>query len=297
MVARGVSQFPVTRARWIVLPPFRHDIAWRNAVATAVTRAGLRLYDLDAAPGVPPPNDSNDVILTADARQAAAAGVTAEAVAGLITGSGMRLYGNEAPDELPAHTTIVTELMGAIELLPADRVFRNVDFASEPVEILSGLMLHRPPPEMAPLLSPRLQALTDAVALLDPEQPHATWAPELFNYDSRKVPGGTRGQLDLTGRPRFMITGPYIAMPKGRWRATYRLTFDDRGSRPRFRIDWGSQADFVSEEFVPGRAGVFEIAQEYIWTEPAPCELRIIVLEGVFDGRMTFSGAQIARID
>lgn len=286
----------MSRARWIVVPPFQHDIVWREAVATAVAEAGLRLHDLDAAPDNAPLNDARAIILTADANQALAAGVPDEALVGLIAGSGLRLNGDEAPDALPPHIVALTDLMGRIGLLPPARVFREADFVSGAVEILPELFLRRPATPHTPALSPRLEAVQAAVALLDPAHPQAIWAPDLFNYDSRIVPGGTRGQLDLTGRPRFMITGPYITLPAGKWRATYRLTFDAKGSRPRFRLDWGAQDDFISEEFSPGRPGVFEIVQEYDWVQPAPCELRVVVMEGVFEGRMTFSGARIERI-
>ena len=296
MVARRVSSSSSSHARWIVVPPFRHDAAWRAAVASAVAEAGLRLHDLDADPQHAPLGDPKAVILTADANQPLAAGIPPEALAGLIAGPGMRLDGDEAPDALPRHVAVYTELMGRIDLLPAHRLFRNGDFASGAVEIFPGLRLHRPAIAPSTPLSPRLQALTEAVALLDPASPKAVWAPDLFNYDSRIVPGGTRGQLDLTGRPRFMITGPYITMPPGRWRATYRLTFDAKGSRPRFRVDWCGQTDFLSKEFVPGRPGVFEIVQDYVWTERSPSELRVVLMEGVFDGRMTFSAVEIERI-
>ena len=291
-----MSRSSSSHARWIVLPPFHDDVVWRAAVANAVTEAGLRLHDLDADPLHAPFDDPQVVILTADAQQPLAVGAPAEAVACLISGSGMRLDGVEAPDALPPLIPFLTDLMGRIDLLPPGRIFRHTDFAKGPIEILPQVHLHRPAPSPATPLSPRLTAVQAAVALLDPAHPRATWAPDLFNYDSRIVPGGTRGQLDLTGRPRFMITGPYITMPPGRWRATYRLTFDAKGSRPRFRVDWGGQTDFLSEEFVPGRPGVFEIVQDYVWTERSVCELRVVVMEGVFDGRMTFSGAEIERV-
>jgi len=292
-----VSSPSYLKARWVVIPPFRHDTAWQAALATAVAEAGLTLHNFETASSDAPINDPQAVILTVDACQPLAAGVPAEALAGLLTGPGLHLEGDEAPDALPVHIATFSDLIGRIGLLPADRVFRAADFASGSVEVLSGVKLQRPNlAPVAPPLSPRLQAVSEAFALLDPARPQATWAPELFNYDSRTIPGGSPGQLDLTGRLRFMITGPYITLPPGRWRATYRLIFDKPGSRLRFRIDWGSQSDFVSEEFTPGRPGVFEIVQDYVWTERAPCELRVIVLEGVFDGRMTFSGAEIKRV-
>ncbi|MGO4410927.1 MULTISPECIES: hypothetical protein [unclassified Brevundimonas] len=292
-----MSQPLSSTARWIVVPTFRNDIAWRAAVVAAAAEAGLRLHDLDAFPQDAPLSDPGTVILTADAQRAVEAGVTALHLAGLIAAPGMRLSDADDPDAPPPHIAVLTDLMARTALLPPDRLFRSADFDAGPVEVLPGVKVHRPAPAPTDTpLSPRLRAVTEAVALLDPARPQAVWAPELFNYDSRTVPGGARGQLDLTGRPRFMITGPYITLPPGRWRATYRLTFDAKGSRPRFRVDWGSQTDFISKEFTPGRAGVFEIVQEYDWTERAPCELRIIVLEGVFDGRMTFSGAQISRV-
>lgn len=290
-----MSLLSPSSARWIIIPPFRNNLAWRAAVVAAATEASLRVHDLDVDASHAPFDDARAIILTSDPQAALNAGVTVQALAGIIAEPGMRLAGDEDPNALPSDIAALTDLMARSGLLPADRTFRSADFAAGPIEVLPGVKVRRPAAAVdAP--SPRLRAVVEATRLLDPAHPEATWAPELFNYDSRTVPGGTCGQLDLTGRPRFMITGPYITLPPGQWRATYRLTFDAKGSRPRFRVDWGSQADFVSKEFVPGRAGVFEITQDYVWTERAPCELRIVVMEGVFDGRMTFSGARIERI-
>lgn len=283
-------------ASWVVVPPFRHDQAWRAAVIKAAEAAGRPVYDLDAAPEAAPMDDAGAVLLTSDASLPARAGAPAEAVAGLIA-PGIRLDPGEDPDALPQDIRILTDLISRMAILPPERIFRGRDFVAGAVEIIPGLALTPPAAVPEPLLSPRHQALTDAVALLDPLQPRATWAPDLFNYDSRSVAGGDRGDLDLTGRPRFLLFGPYIVLPTGRWRATYRLTFDERGSRHRFRVDWGRVEDWLFEEFVPGRAGVYEITQDYTLSAPAPAEIRIILMEAVFDGRVTFSGAEISRVD
>ena len=283
-------------ASWVVVPPFHNDAAWRAAIVEAAQAAGRQMHDLDATPEGPTTYAPDVIVLTSDASRPLQAGAPAEAIAGLLTESGIRLDPHEDPEALPQYIRLLTEQIARLGQLPASRIFRRQDFAGGAVEILPGFMLTPPAASSKPPLTPRLRAVTDAVALLDPARPRATWAPDLFNYNSRVVAGGSRGDLDLTGRPRCLLAGPYIVLPAGRWRATYRLTFDDRGSRVRIRVDWGGVEQFLSEEFVPGQPGVFEITQEYDWLEDGPAEIRLILMEGVFDGRMTFSGAEIERI-
>lgn len=282
-------------ASWVVVPPFHHDATWRSAVGQAVQAAGRRVHDFEMAPEGAPTHDPEAVIITSDASQPVMAGAPAEAIAGLI-GSGVRLDPNEDPDALPYHIRALTGQIAQMGLLPPERLFRRRDFAAGAVEILPGIMLRPPAVSPEPPPSPRLRALADAVELLDPARPQAFWSPELFLYNSRIVSGGSPGELDLTGRPRYLVFGPYVALPAGRWRATYRLTFDEKGSRLPFRLNWGRVEHFASEDFVPGRAGVFEIIQEFTWTELDPAEIRIIQLEGVFDGRMIFSGVEVSRV-
>lgn len=283
-------------ASWIVIPPFHHDAVWRTAVVEAAQAAGRRVHDFDAMPTGAPTQDPDVIILTADAAIPIQAGAPAEMIAGLLVNPGIRLDLDEDPDALPQHIRALTGLIAQIGLLPPERIFRRRDFASGAVEILPGFTLNSPTAPTSPPASPRLKAVASAVELLDPAHPQATWAPDLFNYNSRIVSGGSQGDLDLTGRSRCLIAGPYIVLPAGRWRATYRLTFDERGSQIRFRVDWGGVEAFLTEEFVPGRPGIFEITQEFDWAEPGPSELRLILLEGVFDGQVTFSGARIERI-
>jgi hypothetical protein len=284
-------------ASWVVVPPFHHDAAWRASVIEAVRAAGRRAYDYEIAPVGAPVHDPEVVIITADATQPIMAGAPAEAIAGLIVGVGVRLDPGEDPDALPHHIRALTAQIAQMGLLPPERLYRRGDFAAGAIEILPGIMLQPPAAgaELPP--SPRRRALADAVALLDPATPQAFWAPDLFLYESRLTPGGGPGDLDLTGRPRHLVCGPSIALPAGRWRATYRLTFDQSGGQLPFRLGWGRFEELESEDFVPGRPGVFEIVQEFIWTETAPAEIRISQLGGAFDGRMTFSGVKVSRVD
>ena len=285
---------PLVGARWIVVPPFRGDAAWRAAAAEAASRAGFQVYDAESMADGFPIHDRQAVIIAADAAIAFASGAPGENIRLIISGPGAA--NPQTLSETGPQVAPITNLMARAALAPPDRIFRYPDFSGGPLNIFEDIPMHAPAPEPDLPMTDYLAALTEAVQLLDPATPAAKWRPALFNYDSRRAPDGAAGELDLTGRPRFMITGPYITLPPGNWRAVYRLTFDEPGSRARFRLDWGSQTEYLSEEFTPGRAGVFEIAQDYVWNEAAPAELRVVALEGIFDGRMTFHGADVSRI-
>lgn len=125
-----------------------------------------------------------------------------------------------------------------------------------------------------------------------------TWSPELFSYDVKCVDLARSGQpFDITGKPRFLISGPYVTMPTGFWKAKITLGFDDGASRSRFRIDWGEVESYQSQEFHPGRPGFFEIVMSHQWVDAAPAEVRLVQLEGVFDGHVTFAGVEITAGD
>ena len=125
-----------------------------------------------------------------------------------------------------------------------------------------------------------------------------TWSPEIFSYDVKCVDLARSGQpFDITGKPRFLISGPYVTMPTGFWKAKIMLGFDDGASRSRFRIDWGEVESYQSQDFYPGRPGCFEIVMSHQWVEAAPAEVRLVQLEGVFDGHVTFGGVEITAGD
>lgn len=288
----------MTKARWVVIPPFHDDFTWRNIVTQEVVKAGQRIYDYDAAPATAPLLDPQTVLITADVQNALNAGAKAEAIAVIISGRGIRLPDDYTRDGPHPHVAFLTELMAKCHLIPGDRVFRAVELSEQPVQILENIWLtNSVGSEKNIQLPSHLAALNQAVSILDPGVTCAEWLPPLFNYDSRLADDGVAGDLDLTGRPRFLISGPYITLPPARWRAIYRLEFDGAGSRPRFRLDWGMQDNYGSQDFTPGRAGLFQITHEYVWPQSAPVELRVVLLEGVFHGRMRFHGARVTRVD
>lgn len=105
---------------------------------------------------------------------------------------------------------------------------------------------------------------------------------------------GTRF-IDLTGRPRFLVFGPYIAMPIGRWTARARFSINEEGIGRQFRLDWGTQSEWSEQMFKTDRPGIFEMELTYEWKAPAPSEIRMVIMEGCFSGEAAFMGAEIRR--
>lgn len=285
-----MSAATTSRARWIILPTVRGREAWRTAIVAGAQAGGLRLVDWDSARQADAANDPAAIILTKDADAARAAGAAAERTTVLLGTGAPDLDAVPAGADRNALLLHTTQFMARAEAFPASRAVCAQDLNGAPVELAPGLGVVPPEDRVPSDLSRNLELYGRSDAAV-------TWGPSFFTYDARNADQGPKtGEMDLTGRPRFLIHGPYIVMPPGRWKAVFRLSFDRPGSRVRFRLDWGGQTEYDSEEFTPGRPGLFEIEMDYVWREPAPAEFRILTLEGVFDGRLTFGGVKVSRI-
>jgi hypothetical protein len=132
-----------------------------------------------------------------------------------------------------------------------------------------------------------------------PPQPglETTWSERIFQYDERAARDWeAAGKLDITGRPRILVYGPYLALPAGVWKARVRFAVDEQASKREFRIDWGAPADFKSTSVSPKEPGVYEVEMEHSWPDSAMAEIRLLVMEGAFDGRLDFLGATVSYV-
>lgn len=120
------------------------------------------------------------------------------------------------------------------------------------------------------------------------------WLPENFWYDMREAELRERvNRMDVAGRARDLVWGPYVALPAGRWRVTSRLFFDRWACRHRFRFEFGSSKDAVHHEFTPGREGLYELSLEHAWANPLKAEVRVIMVESSLGGVFEFEGAVV----
>lgn len=277
--------------RWIIIPPCPDRPDWIAALQTKGVELGLTVVDIDADA------TTGDLMVASDAAKALQAGVEPHNLAVIFSDMGIlapEIDGAPITDKLHAAVRLSSERLRRAQQLPADRLFPAQRFDVGPVEILPGLTLARP--ASTATSTPRNRALVQAARVYADSQAH--WRGEIFNYTSQTVRHDEdRTTIDLTGRARFLIFGPYLTMPAGRWKAVIRLGFDQAAARFQYRADWGEQETYGSHMFRPGREGMYDLEMEYEWTKPSACEMRLLVLEGVFDGEVTFMGVQLSRAD
>lgn len=279
---------------WLIIPPCADRNDWLAAVTPQAEAAGFSV--VSAKPDAKDAPIGKTLILSRDADEARKAGALPKDVAVILSDSGPLLPEIEVSDE-PAqrHSAVrnASELTRRGHTFPPDRIFLAESFDGTPVEVLPGLKLLRPnasPP------SHRNRALKEAFSLYATAQ--SFWGCEVFDINAKAVRyDDERAVLDLTGRPRILIFGPYIVLPAGRWKAVVRLGFSTPAAKHLYRTDWGTQELYTSYEFRPGREGLFRIGFEYDWDRPAASEFRLLLLEGAFDGEVIFYGVEITRLD
>lgn len=139
-----------------------------------------------------------------------------------------------------------------------------------------------------------------ALALYDQLPPPvgagAVWGADLFSYPVGKGFDGGQPDMDLTGRARIIVHGPHLELPPGVWRAEVRFAIDPRGAPIRFRFDWGVGDDMVVSNPLIRNPGLYRLSLTRRWLEPGAAQVRIWLMQGVFDGRFEFQGCTVERV-
>lgn len=274
MVKSSVIQ--KTPERWIILPHSRDQHAWRHVIDTELKKEAT--------------GDGSTYRFTDSVAEALASGADYDSIAAIISTVGPgdpALLAN--PDTRHTEVAQRTRLASDLIRLPPDRIFGPTDFHAGAVELFFDLTVAAPKIHATPYET----ALAFALESFGRARHSATWRRDLFSYPRPPIAGDPPHTFDLTGRPKFVVFGPYLTMPVGRWTARFDLIFDAPATRHRFRADWGGVTEFQSVEFRPERPGRYQIELTHEWAEAAPCELRFLALEGIFEGKVMFDGAQI----
>jgi hypothetical protein len=117
------------------------------------------------------------------------------------------------------------------------------------------------------------------------------WEPDLF-YVADDRPDAPRrpaiGPIDLTGRARFLVFGPYINLPPGPWSATIVAAFSAEAAGYSFIVEVAAGTQLAYERVQPTGEQVIETNLQFAIGNSVdqPVEIRIVIERAAFDGRM-----------
>ena len=104
--------------------------------------------------------------------------------------------------------------------------------------------------------------------------------------------------VDVTGRARCLLYGPYIMVPAGRWAANVVLACSKEVSGMAFTVEILSGSERLGgARLQPDSAGVFEVAISFTVEKSSalPLEIRIFNERAAFDGRLGLASVTLIQ--
>ena len=144
-----------------------------------------------------------------------------------------------------------------------------------------------------------LKKVADPYSALKPGVPlrTAVWPPEVFSDWDR--PGQfVKGPIRLVGGVRFIVCGPYLHLPRGRWKA--QIFFEVGGNKSGNKL----YSDILAGgELITGiitalpKNGTFEYEMEFDVVDPIlPLEVRFEIREGAIEGVFNLGSVKLERM-
>lgn len=293
-------------ARCILLTPNAQYDAWMDAIRVALENCGLRLVHVQDASHRPIDGVDDRVLLsfrpdllrpTPDADCTVILTDVATAFSG-----GHYLTGGRQYDCL-VDTSFM--LQGAIDF-PRDRLITDSIIEKSKdrsVEVLKGVWIDAPEPMANIEYDNALEAAaSDAFRIYaDGEMQEGLewfWPPELFELDELKPERRlSTNRMPIMGPPRWLVRGPSLTLPAGRWEVSARFDVDEPAARHRYYFQWGIAEDNLRlTEFKVERPGENAIIVSHVWDAPGRVQMRFIIREGSIDGEFEFLGATVRNL-
>lgn len=139
-----------------------------------------------------------------------------------------------------------------------------------------------PLPTLPSLLRTYLVPLLAAIE--HPASVVVAWPRDCFFYGD--TPGeGLPATVELAGRGRILAYGPYMPLPRGRWRATAYLGFSaDIGSMP-FILEADTDTGITRGFFEVKQGGIFTLELDFEVADPFhPVEFRLVSQDSALEG-------------
>jgi hypothetical protein len=127
-----------------------------------------------------------------------------------------------------------------------------------------------------------------------------TWERELFfigDEPGRQGAAAATRPIDITGRPRYLIFGPFLSLPPGNWSADIALGFSAEAAELSYVVEAGAPTRLAATTVDPRGAREMEINLPFVIDETVsgPLEIRVWNERTAFDGRLALGYVTLAR--
>jgi hypothetical protein len=128
------------------------------------------------------------------------------------------------------------------------------------------------------------------------EWPSLTWTHELFFLGDRPAERATR-PIEITGRARVLLCGPYIMLPPGSWSLFLTLLFSREAVEHEFLVEIRTDRLLATGTIKPQQEGSREITLDFALDALTEHPLSICVssLRAAFDGTIAVGRAILVR--
>lgn len=277
----------------ILFTPSAREGPWIDGVRAAAQAKGLtvgRWADEDEADILIADHIPSEKVLTLEPRDWVVLGDTPQA--------GLSAYGAAFQEDPPAGQSL---LYANIRLASAAWLAeRGAPVLGQPAMALSlpklGLVTpaaFKLPVERSGPLAPLLSVYDGLPVRIGAQ---SVWGAEHFSFPADGQEDGGPARIDLTGRARRLVYGPYVWLPPGLWRATIRVAVDPEGRDAPLSFDWGIAHDLVSVEETVDEAGYYSVSLERYWEWPAPAYIQVHLTQPLFQGTLEFLDCTIERL-
>lgn len=297
--AAGQMRACVTRC--VLIAPSLHTPAWLVALEAAAGTLGwdVVIVNLNDEIIISRPTETLAVVFEAESTYRLAIDQFAIISTGLASSpeAAVNLFGaSQARSFVNASSILAlghalpksfTRRFSDSDLLAGTRIFEAFD----------GIMITVPELEPVKLDSARRRLAQDVLGFLE-QRPFTAgaameWPRELFIYHSGSDGNEAVGRIDVTGRPRRLVLGPYVWLPPGRWEAEVRFAVDKDTARHHFRVEWGDMTSYTVTPFEPQQPGRYSLSSTHQWKYPNFSELQVAISESSLGGDFFFEGVRV----
>ena len=123
-----------------------------------------------------------------------------------------------------------------------------------------------------------------------------TWVGDLFFLGDRPTERAT-GPVDITGRARCLLHGPYIMLPPGSWSLSLTMLFSRGAAEHEFLVEICTDGPLASGRIRPQQDGSAEVTVDFALDDSTEhtISIRVSSMRAAFDGAIAVVGATVVR--